>query len=181
MLVALFFLFINTKAISQATTATGTNGPINPLVEYLGWNALTNEALNIKHEANQQIRFYTNSGPGTLNNLKMRIGRRLRNNNEHAAVMIQSRGINNIVNPRAILQLGINYPFAIGGWREWIDVGTFNTQQSDFAYFGLMQHIGDTTETILDHHDAVIVWGDNINQADAADNLRVIFNSPLGL
>ena len=41
---------------------------------------------------------------------------------------------------------------ASSGWRQWMKVGTFNTDGSDFAYFGLKR------EGSLDRNDAIVAW-----------------------
>lgn len=49
-------------AISQVTNPTNT---FNTLNEYVGWNTTPGSPdLNIKHELDQPIHFYTNAGAG---------------------------------------------------------------------------------------------------------------------
>lgn len=139
-------------------------------------------SLKLKTEQNQPIHFYTNSGAATLLNNKMSIMRRIINTTEHAGIGIHWVGTNPITNPRSILHLGNDYLGIgnIGGWRTWMDVGTFCGLQSDFAFFGIMAFDGDTTGHQADHNDAVVLWGDNEDPADdGADNLRFIFSAPM--
>lgn len=107
--------------------------------------------------------------------------RRTINATERGAVAIQETCGNTIVLPRSILHLGQNY-FSSGfrGWRTWMDIGTFCDQRTDYAYFGIMERLGDTITTNSEHNDAVIAWGDNLNGGEGADNLRVIFAGPFG-
>jgi hypothetical protein len=85
--------------------------------------------------------------------------------------------------PKSLLTIGEDFdPMgeASSGWRKWMRVGTFNTDGSDFAYFGLKR------EQSLDRNDAVIAWGDDaglINNPNifSPDYLRFIFSSDVGL
>lgn len=178
-----FFLRIeNSQAQSTSTgTQTGTpNRPITAGVDYLGWDNTVNVPLNIVHEADQPIIFFTNAGAGSLNNSKMTISRRTINNMEAPGITIPSFGVP-IALPRSLLHLGADYLGAgIGGWRTWMDVGTFSGLQSDFAFFGIIPFDGDTMDNQDEHNDAAIVWGDNVDPAnDGADNLRFIFSAPM--
>src|SRR5437773_2463743 len=74
-LIYYIFLFIaifcsSNKAYSQATSANGTNSPVGSN-EYLGWTSGTNLALDIKNEDARSLKFYTNAGSGTYNNLRV--------------------------------------------------------------------------------------------------------------
>lgn len=88
-----------------------------------------------------------------------------------------------IPSPKSLLTIGEDFdPMgeASSGWRQWMRVGTFNTDGSDFAYFGLKR------EQSLDRNDAVIAWGDDaglINNPNifSPDYLRFIFSSDVGL
>ena len=178
-IINLLAIVICSKSFGQATVT-----PNNWIAQtdYLGWDITPNGPdLNIKHELDQPIHFYTNAGAGTFNNRKMSIMRRTINGIERAGVAIHERGTNPITLPRSILHLGNNYfTSGVAGWRTWMDIGTFTGLQTDFAFFGIIPLDGDTTDNQQDHNDAAVVWGDNINPAaEGADNLRFIFSGPM--
>jgi hypothetical protein len=182
-ILSMAILMFSNNVFGQATsgfnTPPGANQPFGA-ADYLGWTSGTNAPLVIKNEDNQPIHFYTNAGTNSLNNRKMSIMRRMINGAEVAGVGIH--GVNGPVTfPRSLLHLGNDYfTSGIGGWRKWMDAGTFCGQQSDLAFFGIMAFDGDTTDQQPDMNDAVIAWGDNENPGnDGADNLRFIFSSPL--
>jgi hypothetical protein len=173
-------------AHSQSTSAgaAGTpNEPNAPGTDYVGWDNTVTVPLEIKHEADTCINFYTNAGAGTFNNIKMSIMKRTINGTERAGVGIHERGTSRITLPRSILHLGSNYfGGGIAGWRKWMDVGTFTEVSTDFAFFGIMPFDGDTTDTQGDHDDAVVAWGDNLTPVnEGADNLRFIFSGLLNV
>ncbi len=61
------------QSSSSFNAAALPNVPFNPGVDYLGWAFGVSLDLNIKNEAAQPIKFYTNAGAGSLNNLRMMI------------------------------------------------------------------------------------------------------------
>lgn len=78
---------------------------------------------------------------------------------------------NPVTRPLSLLHLGYNTSSApiIGfplqdGWRPWMDVGMFISQNSDNMYMGMKDEGND-------RKDAVISWGDNIDDAVGLDNL----------
>lgn len=174
----IILLFKLQNVFAQVSTGFNTFNTTN---DYVGWNTTVNSPdLNIKHELNQPIHFYTNAGNGTFNNMKMSIMSRTINGIERAGVGIHEVGNNPVTFPRSILHLGNNYfTGGVAGWRTWMDVGTFSGLQTDFAFFGIIPFDGDTTDNQADHNDAAIVWGDNVQGVDGADNLRVIFSAPM--
>lgn len=173
------------KIYGQASSGNWGNVPVTAQ-DYLGWTNgtlglgfLTSAELTIKNEDAMPISFYTNSGAGAFNNNKMIINRRIINGLENAGVSIHSF-MGPVILPRSILHLGEDYlGTGIGGWRTWMDIGTFSGLQSDFAFFGIMPFDGDSTYNQNDLNDAVIAWGDNIQGTDGADNLRIIFSAPM--
>ncbi len=136
-LIVIVIVCFTQVAISQVSNGTNTFGGSN---EYVGWNTTPGSPdLNIKHELDQPIHFYTNAGAGTFNNRKMSIMRRTINGIERAGVGIHERGTNPITLPRSILHLGNNYfTSGVAGWRTWMDIGTFTGLQTDFAFFGII-------------------------------------------
>jgi hypothetical protein len=93
-----------------------------------------------------------------------------------------------VTRPLALLHLGYNtgntlFPLATpttDGWRPWMDVGTFASEGTDNAYFGLKKETGFNN----DRQDAVISWGDNYSPTNqfglptGIDKLRIIFTTP---
>lgn len=78
--------------------------------------------------------------------------------------------------PRSLLHLGFSYGWALGGHRNWMDVGTFCHAGTDICYMGLKVEPW-SAGLWNDNMDAVVAWGDNINGPDGADNLRFIFSA----
>jgi hypothetical protein len=75
-----------------------------------------------------------------------------------------------ITRPLSLLHLGYNVdnPNSNDGWRPWMDVGTFTSQESDHVYLGLKPESNGA--------DAVLSWGDNYFSDEAGtDNFRMIF------
>jgi len=89
--------------------------------------------------------------------------------------------------PASLLHLGYNWLTPClpqGGYRHWMDIGTFAMAGTDHMYVGLRQQSGSSTGapfTILadpnDNQDAVINWGDN-GTSYGPDNLCFNFTSP---
>lgn len=76
----------NTKLFAQVTIPFNAQTFAN---QFLGWdNTGIANPLNIKTELNQPIHFYTNSGAGTLLNLKMSVLNRTINGTERSAIGI---------------------------------------------------------------------------------------------
>jgi hypothetical protein len=66
-----------------------------------------------------------------------------------------------------------------------MNIGTFTAQNTDLAFFGIMNNRGDTIVPDLQtHNDGVIAWGDNLyvpvvgGDGEGPDNLRFIFSAP---
>lgn len=69
--ILLIAMMIAIKSFAQVSTLGTT---FNLPSDYLGWDATPGgPPLHIKTELAQSIRFYTNAGAGTLNNLRMMI------------------------------------------------------------------------------------------------------------
>lgn len=90
---------------------------------------------------------------------------------------------NPITRPDALLHIGYDRQPG-GGWRNWMQVGTFMTFDTDNMYVGLKQEA--STASTPDRADAVINWGDNTNFSSTPgqfgpDYLRFIFTAPLNV
>jgi len=125
-------------------------------------NFSTGERMRVMHigALNDGVGF----NPGNLPNNLTRIG-------------ISHNPDNPVTRPLSLLHLGYNTQAAIpneNGWRPWMDVGMYVSQQSDNVYIGLKDEGND-------RQDAVVSWGDNqVNAGPAGagpDNFRFIFTS----
>jgi hypothetical protein len=89
---------------------------------------------------------------------------------------------NPIRNPLSLLHIGEPQQTGQqGGYRSWMQVGTFYGHRTDQLYIGLKSEV----TTVNDRADAVINWGDNTNLTGTPtqfgpDYLRVIFTAPAG-
>lgn len=101
------------------------------------------------------------------------------NGNEATRIMIHEDPTNRIRKGLSLLHLGFSAAgptFAGGGYRAWMDVGTFTAVGSDNMYVGmksesnLLQDWGNT-------QSAVISWGDDIGATNPSDRMRFIFTS----
>jgi hypothetical protein len=109
-------------------------------------------------------------------------------NQDVTRVAISHNPATPVTRPLALLHLGYNtgntlFPLATpttDGWRPWMDVGTFASEGTDNAYFGLKKETGFNN----DRQDAVISWGDNYSPTNqfglptGIDKLRIIFTTP---
>jgi hypothetical protein len=109
-------------------------------------------------------------------------------NQDVTRVAISHNPATPVTRPLALLHLGYNTgnpltPFlgpTTDGWRKWMDVGTFSSEGTDNAYFGLKKETGFNN----DRQDAVISWGDNYAPTNqfglptGIDKLRIIFTTP---
>lgn len=88
-----------------------------------------------------------------------------------------------VTEPLSLLHLGYNTggvstnPNATDGWRPWMDIGMFVTNNTDNVYIGLKDENGP----LGDRQDAVLSWGDNqvsaLPAGNGPDNFRFIFTS----
>lgn len=89
---------------------------------------------------------------------------------------------NPILNPLSLLHIGENLQTGSqGGYRSWMQVGTFMGHRSDQFYVGTKAEASPAN----DRTDAVINWGDNTNLIGGPteygpDYLRFIFTAPRG-
>jgi hypothetical protein len=131
----------------------------------------------LREQEDAPMVFYTNDGSTTIKErMKITYG----NGYNGAAVPYVTKvninyGVGTaspITQNIAMLNLGESVPLS-GGQRNWMDVGTFGCRTTDNFYYGLKYESAD-------HADAALVWGDNLNGADGADNLRVIASMKAG-
>ena len=150
-----------------------------------------NNDLNIMaSQLNADIVFRTNR----FNNLglnfeyeRMRIGQGTIdlptiNNFEVTRVSISEDPLTPITVPASLLHLGFNAPIDGfgGGWRSWMDVGTYTSSRSDNMYVGMKQE-GTNFQGWDDTQSAIIAWGNNPSSGVGhSDRLRFIFTSTSG-
>jgi hypothetical protein len=83
-----------------------------------------------------------------------------------------------VTKPLSLMHLGYNgVGSSAGGWRPWMDIGTFTSNGLDHVYIGLKQ---EGTSITADRMDAIVGWGDNHAGATGPDNIRFIFTSATG-
>jgi hypothetical protein len=86
-------------------------------------------------------------------------------------------GILDIVEPLAMLHIGDQWSYEVGGHRRWMNTGTYLQRRSDNTFFG-MRHREGTNTFGGDQNDAIIAWGDNDSPANRLDALRFVFCAP---
>jgi hypothetical protein len=130
---------------------------------------LTNqgERLRVSHIGNISV---ANMNPGSIANNITRVS-------------ISHDPLNPVTRPLSLLHLGYNTggissnPLNTDGWRSWMDIGMFVTNNTDNVYIGLKNENG----IFGDRQDAVLSWGDNQTSAlppgNGPDNFRFIFTS----
>jgi hypothetical protein len=179
-IVTSFIAFILTSFKVNAQGGTPTN--FSTGFNFLGFNAGGNNPLNIRNDFNNQIRFFT-SGPGSE---RVRI---FQNNVSPSCPTGGGMAINAapaapVAIPGSYLHIGTSIPlinntsFGMMGWRRWMQLGTLSFDATDNMYVGLKQE--QNSNVAGDRYDAVINWGDNINNLNlnpppGPDYLRFIF------
>lgn len=89
--------------------------------------------------------------------------------------------------PLSLLHIGNNAPSILqanndhkgGGYRNWMDVGTYTGSGSDNMYVGMKHETVGEPIGWDDNQSSVISWGDNPLVANDANRLRFIFTSPI--
>jgi hypothetical protein len=93
-------------------------------------------------------------------------------------VSVSHNGAAPVTKPLSLMHLGYNaVGSSAGGWRPWMDIGTFTSNGLDHVYVGLKQ---EGTSITADRMDAVVGWGDNHAGTTGPDNMRFIFTSATG-
>ncbi len=79
-----------------------------------------------------------------------------------------------VTRPAALLTISNGNPNFVGGWRNWMQVGTFNYEGFNQLYVGMKTEPASAA-------DGVINWGDNSAAYGAIRNyMRFIFTAPSG-
>ena len=60
-----------------------------------------------------------------------------------------------------------------GGWRNWMNVGTYYDYGTDCMYTGIKA----LSPLSLDQNEAIIAWGNNPTAANQPDRLRFVFTA----
>ena len=167
---------INTKAQQTPTN----NSPSAPGASGIGsgayWSRVGNDGLGANNQNNifgtlwnSPIYTYTNGLPRTrLNgNLNTTVNGVTKNFDGYYG--ISPTGYFNTNTPWSMLHLdgSNNTSFPGGGWRMWMNTGTFMRENSDGMYVGMMQ-VG------INRSDAIINWSDDPSGSSGPDKLRFI-------
>lgn len=97
-----------------------------------------------------------------------------------ARVTISESGTAPITQPASLLHLGFNAEGNYGGgWRSWMDVGTFTGTTTDNMYVGMKSESNNINGPLnwADAQSAVISWGNNPLIGPRTDRLRFIFTA----
>ena len=164
------------QAQGQATTLGNSGAP----GEYLGWDAGTLQALEVRHNGNQPIQWFTDSiqrmqlygsQSSTIN------GFTGVNQNGYLGISPQPLFFSSTVGPFSRLHLAdslSNDPITYAqqfGFRPWMRNGISFTGNDDQAYIGQRYYGNDST-------DLVFQWSDNPGAGNfTPDRLRFIFTS----
>lgn len=187
----------NSVSILQITNQSGTGQTANDglLVGYPTTNPGVNLEARINQQANDRLSLFTNKGEriritqiGALNNSNTiptqdGIAGSATIPGDRTRIGISHDPANPVTRPLSLLHLGYDASSILGnnnGWRSWMDVGMYISQETDNVYLGLKR------ESANDRQDAVLSWGDNqiagLGDPIGPDNFRMIFTSvPVGL
>lgn len=159
----------------QITNQSGSGTTANDGLQmgYPTTNANNLEA-QINQRENDRLNLFTNNGEririthiGALNNgIAFNPGNLPLN---RTRIGISHNPVSPITRPLSLLHIGYNTDNSTtnDGWRPWMDVGIFNSSNSDHLYLGLKNEANGS--------DAVLAWGDN---SDVPDNFKVVFTTP---
>lgn len=147
-----FTLFLICYLYINCTGQSSTLGHLGTTADWLGWNTLTSANLEIGHQGNHRINFYTNAGssfPGSLTNLRMFI-------EEQGHI-----GIGNFSTANTLLHLHQSNDFGVdfqmtdnstgnsttdGFEMEYHTAGYFNMTQNEFLPFDIRTQGTDGNE-----------------------------------
>jgi hypothetical protein len=177
----------NLAVYTQISNANGTGQTANDGLHIgLPITSANNLEARIDQKENDRLTFFTNTTNGGGERMRITHINALNNGvnfnpNGVQATNLTRIGISHnpaspVTRPLSLLHLGYNTANATSndGWRPWMDVGMFVSQNSDNVYLG--------TKPENNGSDAVLSWGDNsLNNASGPDNFRMIFTSPSNL
>jgi len=151
---------------AQVTTPANSGGT----GDFVGWdNTMINDPLQIRHDANQPIEWWTNN----FNRMRVLPTVTGQTINTYPGLNLSGNlGIG------AFASMLVNQPFSLlhldaggtqdSGFRPWMQSGMTITRQSDQGYFGLKDEGGASNHT-------VIAWSDNTMSHPGLDRLKFIF------
>lgn len=162
-------------AQGQATTPGNSGGPL----DFLGWDAGTPQALEVRHDGNQRIEWYTDAlhRMGLYPNVNNTVNGYTINQTGYFGLsdepafftgsgpfskihLVEAMGSTNPVNYAQVL-----------GFRDWMRNGVTMTGNSDQCYIGAKYNEDDNS-------DLVLQWSDNPEDAIyGTDRLRFLFTN----
>lgn len=126
--------------------------------DYVGWNGATTIPLEVRHNGNQPIEWYTDS----IRRMHLTETLTGQTVNGYTGLNLSGHlGIGafadpNVANPFTLLHLDLGGDENTG-YRSWMKAGTYITDHSDMMYVGTKPRPGGS-----DRNDAVINWADNL-------------------
>src|SRR5690554_805483 len=129
-------------AVSAQVSTLGNSG--NP-TDYIGWNATQAFPLQIRHNANQPINFFT----GNTQRMTILGADNLLGSPQFATERAGNVGIGTR-HPLTLLHMG-GEGASGAGWRDWMDIGTYYASRGGFdnMYVGLRRIAADRNEAII--------------------------------
>ncbi|MCL4282996.1 MAG: tail fiber domain-containing protein [Flavobacteriales bacterium] len=152
------------QVAGQASVLGNSGGPAH----YLGWDNTNNFPLMVRHNANQPIQWYTDAVQ------RMRLMPTLTGQtvNTYTGLDLSGHlGLGGPVPTRPLAYIHINSNGShFAGYRPWMRVGTFMSENNDGMYVGTKREDDDRI-------DAVLNWFDNDQDSPGVgpDALRFIF------
>ena len=141
------FGLVTQQAFSQASQANNNGGATS----FLGWNAGANQILEVKNEANQRIEWYTDAVQ------RMRLMPTLTGQtvNTYTGLDLSGHlGLGGPVPTRPLAYIHINSNGShFAGYRPWMRVGTFMSENNDGMYVGTKREDDDRIDAVLNWFD----------------------------
>jgi hypothetical protein len=167
---------VTQQAFSQASIPNNGGG----VSAFLGWNAVANQILEVKNDANQPIEWYTNAMRRMLLHPTL-TGQTVNgytpvdlSGNLGIGLFNATTGSAPITRPLTLLHLD-NGATEDAGFRDWMRTGVTMSHLSDLMYVGLKVDTGDISS-------ATITWSDNFEGGTAGpDRLRFNWTSTVSL
>jgi hypothetical protein len=163
-----FFLF-GTACFGQSSSATNNS---TGATQFLGFNGIGGggpKILELRNNYNLPINMFTNASHRIKINANLTTTVNGVNKQFNGFVGISPNGYFNTNTPWSMLHLdgSNNTSFPGGGWRQWMNTGTFMRENSDGMYVGLKQEGTNRS-------DAIINWSDDPSGSAGPDKLRFI-------